>query len=162
MTMLRSDKVCHNRSEPKMKGLIDVDEKNPKTKKEYLEAAKIVATCRENRVPLVVDILRQSGFEISDELVANVGHEEPKTNKMLKARRDKETQRDKWKPTDDEAVLLLRKAYDTGISFTRISEMTHDNRTVLYAYLKDRNVPEYKRQQLIDTLNELMKGRESK
>lgn len=115
------------------------------------EAVEIVRNCPRDRLPYVLAILRQSGFDFPDAAVELARTtRQSKTDRMAYKRKQ---ERRNWLETDDPSVKMLREAYDTGISFTDVSKLSGINRTVLYSYLKgELNIAEKNRRALNDTL----------
>lgn len=105
-------------------------EKNPTP---YLEAAKIVASCKKDRIPTVMAILKQGGleFELDDSLVELLNSDE----NVIKYRKKVKMPIQSWIPSSDPYVIQLRRAYIQGVSFSNICKKTGANRSALYAYI---------------------------
>ena len=111
------------------------------TPEQYLEAAKIVASCKENRLSLVLDILKKGGFDISADSIMNsiaevesAGYSAEEVKKFNRMKRyDK-----RWIKTNDPIVLTLRNAYLDGVKISTIASTAEITRTVLYEYMVGR------------------------
>lgn len=119
------------------------------------QALIAVSTCRVDRLPYVLDILRRSGYEFSNDAIQLA--RTTQSNKIQRVAKRRKVAKKAWLETDDEAVELLREAYFLGMSITDINRRTGINRTVMYEYLKGtRKVPEHCRETLISNLNDLI------
>ena len=113
-----------------------MDESNDK----YLQAAELVANCKPSKLPYVLAILKQGGFDITPETIEkakeNIGNRE-------KYRRDlrEELGTSKWVDTDDATCLTLRKLYEDGKSIDKISSVSGVHRTMLYKYIRGEKKP---------------------
>lgn len=111
------------------------------TSEQYLEAAKIVASCKESRLNIVLDILRKGGFDISSDAIMNAieenvsnGHSADEIKKFNRMKRyDK-----RWLKTDDPIILALRNAYLDGVKISTIASAAGITRTALYEYMVGR------------------------
>lgn len=112
------------------------------------EAVKMIAGCEANRLPIVLEVLEQSGYRFSGEAVrlANyigTGHEGrygwDRTPFVVEKRREKEHKG--WLETENEAALALRKAYLDGLRFSRIAELSGVSRKQPYVYMYGRVTP---------------------
>lgn len=118
----------------------------------YLEAAKIVAKCSKDRLPLVLNLISKSGVELAEEDVKKLRGQSSKSD-ALKYKR-KATEHVAWKESDDPSVIRMRKAYDNGVSFTSLERESGISRAMLYLYLRgERKIPQYKREKLDNALS---------
>ena len=100
---------------------------------EYLKAAKVLANCSYERLPIVTEVLRQSGIDMGMVSEYVKGLETEYSKKMNVAL--KRGSYDKWQESDDETTLLLREEYHNGTEFTLLERMTGICRLSLYRYL---------------------------
>lgn len=123
-----------------------------KEKIDYIKAAKVVANCRNDRLPYVLEILRSAGYEFSEETLAMCMNR--KGSDVLRERRGAEN-KDDWQDTEDEVSIALRNAYDEGISFTEISRKCGVGRSLLYLYMKgERKIPAERGARILAVLRE--------
>lgn len=124
-----------------------------------LRAAKILATCPRERIPMVVQVLEQSGITVDEALYrASAGIASTKEDRL---RRERErNDRKNWKETDDELVLYLRQAFDDGIDFKKLREITGLNKTTIYRFLWGRRGEDSTRELIRDGLDELYENRD--
>lgn len=111
------------------------------TQEQYLEAAKIVASCKENRLSLVLDILKKGGFDISADPIENAITEvESAASSVEEVRRLSRMKRydKRWVKTNDPIILTLRNAYLDGVKISTIASTAGITRTVLYEYMVGR------------------------
>ena len=122
----------------------------------YKDAIEAVKNCESNRLPIILDILRNAGYEFSQESICTAlsgGAGRAKRASITRVK--KEIQ---WEETDDELVERLREAYMLGASFTLISRLACVNRTAMYEYMHcKRNIPAYCREPLERALNSIFK-----
>lgn len=124
-----------------------------KERRELLKAVEIVATCKVERLDLVLDILRQAGFDISNELFKKA----IKRNFDLEAadlsytRVKRENRyRDSWCDTDNQVVLSLREGYLSGFKAATIAKYAGLPRTSIYAIMSGcRNITQPTAESLI-------------
>lgn len=110
-------------------------------------AIELINSCRADRLPFVLEILKTEGYEFSEETLRMVKTAK-KTVVDKNALRRAKVKYD-WLPSQDEIVLRLREAYMAGIRFYDIAKLADTNRPVLYEYLKGaRGIPEYAREDL--------------
>ena len=110
-------------------------------KDEAMKIAKLLATCPSSRLPIVVDFLKQSGFEVDSSIVEadKKSALTSKTERRKKSR--KRTGHSTWYDSDDKTVHALRYAYESGVGFTDISRKSGTCRTQLYKYLAGVDIP---------------------
>lgn len=109
---------------------------------DYYRAAKMVANCPHDRIPYVLQILAQSGINV--EQIETIIKEAKVANKRhIYCKRRNDNTRAKWKPSDNDTTLLLRKAYDLNISFSTIQKKCDIDRTSLYKYLWGERLPSH-------------------
>ena len=122
----------------------------------YKDAIEAVKNCESNRLPIILDILRNAGYEFSRESICTAlsgGAGRAKRASITRAERGKW-----WEETDDELVKLLREAYMAGVSFTLVSRLSCTSRTKLYDYMSGkRKVPEHHRESIKKALGEAFK-----
>jgi len=109
-------------------------------KDKYLEAARLVANCKPNKLPYVLALLKQGGFEISQETIDEAKQKVDGRNRYRQDLRD-EHGTDGWKDTDDPACLTLRKLYENGESIIRLSRASGIHKTTLYSYIRGTAKP---------------------
>lgn len=126
------------------------------TTMDYVKAAHIVATCPKSRLPMVLEILRQGGIEIQPETKdeADEFTEETRRN-WLKEKRESEEREEIGFP-DDETWVLLKRAYDEGISFIDLSRKTGIHKTALYHFLHGEKNIQSRRELLMATIREML------
>lgn len=110
------------------------------TKEDYLEAARLIAECKPNKLMYVLAVLRQGGFDV-DSMVSNENSYYANYNSKLtldELRRKKRESRykDIWINSDDPIVLALRNAYLDGFKVSDISECSGITRTAIYDYMR--------------------------
>ena len=110
-------------------------------------AIELINSCRADRLPFVLEILKTEGYEFSEETLRMVKTAK-KTVVGKNALRRAKVKHD-WLPSQDEIVLRLREAYMAGVRFNDIAKLAETNRPVLYEYLKGaRGVPNHAREDL--------------
>ncbi len=126
------------------------------TTMDYVKAAHIVATCPKARLPMVLEILRQGGIEIQPETEdeAYKFTEETRRN-WLKEKRETEGGEKNGDP-DDEVWVLLKRAYDEGISLIKLGNKVGLHKTTVYHYLRGDRPITYKREALAATIKEML------
>ena len=126
------------------------------TSLEYVKAAHIVATCPKSRLPMVLEILRQGGIEIQPESEDEAYEftEEARRN-WLKEKRETEGGEKNGNP-DDEVWVLLKRAYDEGISLIKLGNKVGLHKTTVYHYLRGDRPITYKREALAATIKEML------
>lgn len=112
---------------------IENEKMNISAKDDYMRAAKILASCSPERLPIVLDMLKKAGLEI-DEVESKKLIVFNKRGEMLKEKRQY-TDRSKWLDSDDPFVLYLREAYEDGISFKDVVNITGLNKSTVYRIL---------------------------
>ena len=126
------------------------------TTMDYVKAAHIVATCSKARLPMVLEILRQGGIEIQAETEANALQTTEQSRKdWLKEKRESEEREEIGFP-DDETWVLLKRAYDEGISFIDLSRRTGIHKTALYRFLHGEKNIQSRRELLMTTIREML------
>lgn len=126
------------------------------TTMDYVKAAHIVANCPKARLPMVLEILRQGGIEIQPE-TENEAYkftEEDRRN-WLKEKRETEGGEKNGDP-DDEVWVLLKRAYDEGISLIKLGNKVGLHKTTVYHYLRGDRPITYKREALAATIKEML------
>lgn len=109
---------------------------------DYIKAAKLVATCREDRLPMVLEILRQSGIDVSS--LNEVEYTTPVKVAAERRRAERVPRKERWVKTDDPFIDKLRYAYCDGLNMRRLSESSGVGRTAIYNYMNGiRTPPEY-------------------
>lgn len=126
------------------------------TTMDYVKAAHIVATCPKARLPMVLEILRQGGIEIQPETEDETYKftEETRRN-WLKEKRETEGGEKNGDP-DDEVWVLLKRAYDEGISLIKLGNKVGLHKTTVYHYLRGDRPITYKREALATTIKEML------
>ena len=134
---------------------MDEKEKNA-TSLEYVKAAHIVATCPKSRLPMVLEILRQGGIEIQPESEDEAYEftEDARRN-WLKEKRETEGGEKNGNP-DDEVWVLLKRAYDEGISLIKLGNKVGLHKTTVYHYLRGDRPITYKREALAAAIKEML------
>ena len=126
------------------------------TTMDYVKAAHIVATCQKARLPMVLEILRQGGIEIQAE-TEEAATQATKQSRQdwLKEKRESEEREEIGFP-DDETWVLLKRAYDEGISFIDLSRRTGIHKTALYHFLHGEKKIQGRRELLESTIREML------
>lgn len=124
----------------------------------YLEAARIVAECKPSKLPYVLAILREGGINIEDDVkvppVKDIKGENRRAMWLGKKRKQHVPQ--EWNDTDDEAIIVMREAFMSGISVTQFAEAAGIHRTNVYRFLEaSRPITEYSRDRIIMGLQKL-------
>lgn len=101
----------------------------------YLQAAEIIATCPKSRLPLVCEYLEKAGIKMRPEKVKAINYSWRYRTNALKANRS-DTDTSSWMDSDDPTVLLMRKAYMSGISMTHLGNDVGLHRSTMYRYMK--------------------------
>lgn len=123
---------------------------------DYVKAAHIVANCPKARLPMVLEILRQGGIEIQtvlEEIIPQAA--EQSRRDWLKEKRESEEREEIGFP-DDETWVLLKRAYDEGISFVDLSRRTGIHKTALYHFLHGEKNIQSRRELLMSTIREML------
>lgn len=109
-----------------------------------LTAAMIhdIATCDENRLPIVLELLENVGFRIPNAVAGKIW---PKRTYEIKRTR-------KRQPELSNAISEARQEY--GISVARICQLTGIGRTRMYSYLNGANPQGDRAEYVIDTIRE--------
>ena len=101
----------------------------------YVKAAKIIATCPRERLPMVRELLLKVGIEITEEEVKlALLTDRDRTPTLARSRTEIDTS--SWLPSEDPLVLSLRDAFQRGISLTKVGREVGVHRTTMYRYLK--------------------------
>ena len=114
------------------------------------EAVKMVANCRSDRLPIVLEVLEQAGFSFSaDSLEVALKSSKVSDRKgrpwgnrtayLKDMRRD--LSKDHWLDTDNEASLALRKAFEDGLRLSKIAEYAGVSRKQPYVYMYGKVEP---------------------
>ena len=130
-------------------------------KLDYLEAARILATCPERRLPQVVKMLREAGFKIEDGFVRE-SREVAKDRKRKRMREKRmEGRTFDFRTLGDDFLDTLRDAFEKGINISDLSRTSGMGRTTLYRYLKGETYPSKEdRERILDAISEIA-GRDS-
>ncbi len=125
--------------------------KNDFTREELLKAAQIVATCKNDRLPCVLSVLRQAGIQVDD---AAPKAENKKNPKNKKAEPVPQKKRAVTNAKAERAVILMQRAIDTyGLNQFRIGEIVGIHRTTINCILNGKDVPQPKTaEQIIESL----------
>lgn len=123
------------------------------------ETIKLVATCRVERLPLVLEILEQEGYTFTEEAIKTAYYDAERERiedrkKEMEARKIERVSKQQtfmmkravedhreWKETHDEVSLALRDAYMNGVSMTELSRFAGVRRERLYRYMYGLFVP---------------------
>jgi len=100
-------------------------------KDRYLEAARMIMECKPSKLPYVLAMLKQGGFDIEDSEIIRL---KQATNKRKsKSEYDRKLQnRCVWRATDDPLIVYLRKAYEHGQNMRDFAATIHLSRASLY------------------------------
>ena len=110
-----------------------------------VKAAKILANCPRERIPMIANLFKDSGVVIRDEDIkyfTQTQNEKKETLKENRANMDTSS----WLPTKEGSVLRLREAFMDGISMTALSKKVGVHRTSLYKYMRGASFPTVDRQ----------------
>ena len=103
-------------------------------KDKYLEAARLIAECKPSKLPYVIAILQQGGFDLDKTAIEKAkGNIREKQDWVLEYRN--ESDHANWEDTDDQTVLALRKAYYDGVNFSKIAIAAGVDRASVYKAL---------------------------
>lgn len=100
---------------------------------DYYRAAKLLVSCPRERLPVVVDLIQKSGINMDEVEKERMLAESDRQERLLEIR--KSADKSKWLPTDNSFVLFLREAFDEGISFKEVCNMTGLNKSTVYRCL---------------------------
>lgn len=104
-----------------------------------MKAARIVASCPKRRLPAVMEILKNSGVEISKEAIDEaLGLREEKVERRkarLSEKRREAGEPETWCYVEDDCVDALRYVYMDGVSFSELERVTGIGRGTLYHYV---------------------------
>lgn len=126
------------------------------TTMDYVKAAHIVATCPKARLPIVLEILRQGGIEIQTETEeATTQTAEQSRKDWLKEKRETEGGEKNGDP-NDRVWVLLKQAYDEGISLIKLGNKVGLHKTTIYHYLRGDRPITYKREALESAIREAL------
>ena len=130
---------------------------NTITATESIRAARLLRNCPMEKMPLVIEVLKQGGFDITDESLAEAKQLAMKaeTADLLKSR--SVSDKSKWLWTDNEFVLTLREAYDDGVSFPEICSRTGLNKSTVYRCLRGEKIGSQRTQELITSAIEAIR-----
>lgn len=97
----------------------------------YLEAARLIAECKPSKLPYVLAMLKQGGFNVDD--AESIAAEMKKKSKSKRAEYDRKTKNKcVWQETSDKLLLALRNAYEHGQNMTEFASTVHLSRASLY------------------------------
>lgn len=132
------------------------------------DTIKLIAKCNVNRLPLVLELLEQSGYCFTEEAIKTAyydadvelrdGNKVEKVTRQqaLAMKRACEEHRE-WMDTKDMTALDLRYAYEKGVSMTELARRSGLNREQLYRYMWGViNPPQYASDRIEKALEELM------
>ena len=112
---------------------------NSPTTQNYIDAAKIISTCRADRLDAVIDLLRKGGIELSESMIHQAYNSQTSIkqteNINLRAKR-KNRYESRWKETNDPIIVTLRNAYLDGYKIADIASAASITRTALYEYMR--------------------------
>ena len=124
-----------------------------------LKAAKVLATCQKDRIPMVVSVLEQGGIIIDETIYSFLSCCAISREDKLKTERQK-NDRKNWEETDDELSLYLRKAFDDGIDFRKLYERAGLNKSTIYRMMWGRRGTDFSRTAVKNALDSLYEERE--
>lgn len=126
-------------------------------KRDYIEAAKILASCPERRLPQVVKMLREAGFEIEDGFVRDSrGRAEDGKRKRMREKRMERRTID-FRKIGDDFLDTLREAFESGMNMSDLSRASGMGRTTLYRYLNGETYPSKEdKEKILDAIKEIM------
>lgn len=111
------------------------------TPRDYVDAAKIIGSCKTDRLIAVLDLLKQGGIELSEGIYLKT-QPSPNSNFVSYATSSEEMRKrryeGRWTETDDPIIIALRNAYIKGIKIATIASAANLTRTVLYEYMVGR------------------------
>lgn len=103
--------------------------------KELLKAAQIVATCKPERLELVLQLLKENGFNVSDDLIQKAilrNHLVEKAEALYRKNKREGRFHKKWLQTNNPVILSLRNAYLSDYRIADIAKVAGLPRTALY------------------------------
>lgn len=136
------------------------------------EAVKLIGNCKASRLPIVLEVLEQSGYRFSDDTI-RAAFEEANTEKKerkpwgdrteyLRGHRG-DLSKEHWLDTDNRAALALREAYLEGLRFSRIAEYAGISRTQPYVYMYGGVAPDSERtERLLEAIERVRNELKSK
>lgn len=125
-------------------------------KRDYIEAAKILASCPERRLPQVVKLLREAGIEIDDGFVKESrGRSDDGKRKRVREKRVERRTID-FRMIGDNFLDALRDAFESGINISDLSRTSGMGRTTLYRYLNGETYPSNEdKERILNAINEI-------
>lgn len=105
------------------------------SRRELLKAAEIVAVAKTERVELVLEMLKQAGFDLSDDLIqkALLRNRAVDRAELLYTKNKRENRyKGRWAETDNPIILSLRHAYLSGFKVADIAKAAGLPRTAIY------------------------------
>ena len=128
-------------------------------KKEYIEAAMVLAICPARRLPQVVKLLRKSGIEIDDEFVREAREADTEKRKRLREKRVEGRPDIEFGDFWDDFADTLHDVFEKGISISELSRTTGISRTSFYRYLSGKSSPsESDKKRILDGIEEITHG----
>ena len=126
-------------------------------KDKYLEAARLIAECKPSKLPYVIAILQQGGFDLDKKAIEKAkGNIRDRQDWVLEYRN--ESDHANWAETDDKTVLALRKAYYDGVNFSKIASAAGVDRASVYkALYGKKKLTDFMRSKIEKGLNEICK-----
>ena len=125
------------------------------TKHDYVQAAKLLARTKLPQMPLIIDVLKQGGIEISEDAIAQYKRDVMPNGTMEKSKRNRYREPcEDWLETDDPTIIRLRKAYISGLSISELSNRVDFSRPQLYNFLHGYRKLHSKYKWLRDALEE--------
>lgn len=127
--------------------------------KNYLRAARLLATCPQKRLKEVVRLLRESGIEIDDDFLREEEYDKESLKMSRRMNRRKGEYENTFWESDDDFMVALLNAYKRGIGITKLSRATGVSRTTIYRYLHRESYPsESDKKCILSGIEELIGG----
>ena len=132
---------------------------NTPTTKDYIEAAKVIGSCRIERLDAVLEILKLGGIELSDDIISKAYGKRMRVEDAmaLSVRTKRELITDgKWSESSDPIIITLRNAYLDGAKLSDISRAAGITRTAIYEIIRgNRSCKPSTKSQLISAFSSL-------
>ncbi len=132
---------------------------NEPTVQDYIEAAKVIGSCKIERLDAVIEIFKKCGINLSDSAISKAYGNKvtPEDIKTLSINEKRELMVDgKWSDSSDPVVIALRAAYINGCKVSDITKVANIPRTAFYDIIKgNRRITTRVRSQLIFALRTL-------
>ena len=130
------------------------------TPDQAIRLARIVKGCTSEQMVYIRSVLEAANIPLPTE--EEITDSAMKVKDPWKRRNNGVQSREKWKETNDDVAIALRKAYDAKLSFTTLSIATGIGRSELYKYMwGERTAPQEHREVIMNKLREVFEEKET-